>query len=74
MLGRAEEGAALRTQPWAFVLGPQVSPTQHIRVCHGVSRRPEGLDRGLGMKGLLHTQAGQCIRGVARSDGARGIS
>lgn len=66
MLGGAEEEAALPSWPWAFVRSPQVSQTQHVRVCHGVSGRPEGFDRGLSMKGLLPFQVGQCIRGVTR--------
>lgn len=36
-------------------------------LCHYVSRRPEGCEGGLHMRGLLlHFQAGQCIREVAR--------
>ena len=66
MLGGAEEEAALPVWPWTFVLAHKCLRPGTSGFVIGVSWGPEGLDRGLGMKGLPHFQAGQCIRGVAR--------
>lgn len=42
MLDGAEEEAALPVWPWTFVLGPQVSQTQHVRVCHWYEQGTRG--------------------------------